>query len=175
MHDREVLDITIERHGTGGQQWFTVHCTGTTTVKGGRIVYTERGKRIQERLRAAFPTADIAWLNTSQDGLTVKDGIHSGWSDVRSIDLYRVILQWEPLFVESGPGPHLREIQMRTSRPLYEREVALLQSELHLVATLVIPNYGGSPLYRIVPELGKPTVANTVLLRFLYARNASRG
>jgi len=164
-------DVTIERHGTGADQWFTIHYSDTTAARGGRIIVTAHGKTIRARLDAAYPQADIT--AKGPNGLTIRGGTQHGWADVRSLDLYRVVLEWDPLLVETGPGPNLRETQLRTNRPLHPREMEVIRAE-RVTITLLDKNYGGSPLYSLVPELGAST-GITVLLRLLGARNVPRG
>ena len=175
MHDEEVLEITIERQGKGAEQQFLVHCTGVIAANDGAIGYTARGLLIMDRLLAAYPDVRVEPIPNDYDTLNVTPGTQLGWAEVRGIDLCRIILQWEPLMVEIGSGPGMREILLRTSRQLQPEEKAALHAELRIVAKLLTEFHGGSPLYSLVPTLGTPTVAHTVLLRFLQARNATRG
>lgn len=173
---KELPDIDIERHGTGGEQWFTIHCANNvTTVRGGRIVSTAHGELIHHRLQAAYPDARIQPRAIGHDKLKIEAGTQQNWDEVRRIHLYRIIMDWEQLTVEIGAGPNFREIQVRTSRLLYGQEMVELHTELHVIATLITDNYGGSPLYSLVPELGKPSTSTTQLARFLGVRSTARG
>jgi len=175
MHDdnEELPDTTIERHGKGAAQIFFVHCADVATIDS--AAFTDRGMLIRERLLTAYPDARVSVTDQGPHLLRMTDRAQPGWGEIRTIDLYRHILEWDELVVELGHAGPFREVRMRTSRPLYPQEVELLRADHQLVVKLVTEDFGDNPLYSLVPELGAPTVPNPVLMRFLHARNASRG
>jgi hypothetical protein len=147
-------DITVERQDTRTSHWFSIDHQNLTSSEGGHTVCTPTGQLIQDRLNRAFRGVFVRLVSRTR--LCVEKGNlqDQDWDKIRMIDLCRVILAWDRLLVEIGPGPNFRQFHLRTNRPLYELEMKMLVLELKVAATLVSDNYGGSHLYSLVPLLG---------------------
>lgn len=152
--------LAIIREGNGTAQYFMI--THSHDI----------ASEVCEALLAAFPGITIR--AEPNGALEITSGNYDRWSDLHTVDLYRAALSWEELRVEIHRGPYFRELHMRTSRPLHPQEVVVLAQELHLAAALLTLDYGGSPLYQLVPHLGCADVSALQIQQTLAAKDANK-